>query len=377
MAFCSNCGEQISDNAKFCSECGSKNIGKSSSENRQQEYAGKSYKCPSCGESLKSFVMVCPSCGYELRGSKATETLKIFETRYSQLRKPQEKIDYIKTFAIPNTKEDVLEFMILASANIDPDAFEVDKENSIDARVSNAWIAKMEQAYQKSQLLFEETSEFIKIQKLYLRQQKAVSIAKESGKKTKRSKNRSARFEKNKSWIGIAAASIFFVILMIGVPQLLFLSVENDYKQLQNELDMLVVQVEQNIASKDFVTARIKANQIIDDSGHSSSPEKWDAIRISLIEEIEEAQDKAEGNIKVGYKPKDLIGLNFEEVVSKLKAKGYTNIQTVRLDDLITGWIKKDGEVSEISISSDTDFNENSKYVSNTEIIITYHSFKK
>lgn len=378
MAFCSNCGEQISDKSKFCSECGSKNIGISSLENRQQEYTGKIFKCPSCGENLKSFLMVCPSCGYELRGSKATETLKMFEIRYSQLRKPQEKIDYIKTFAIPNTKEDVLEFMILASANIDPDVFENDKDNNIDARVSNAWISKMEQAYQKSQLLFEDTLEFTKIQKLYIRQQKAVSVAKESGKRTKKNENRNARFEKNKSWIGIVAIVICSFFLMLGVPKLFMLSAENEYKQIQNELNMLVSQVEQDITNKDFVSARINANQIIDDSGWSSeSAKKWDAIRISLIAEIEVAQDKAEGKVTVGYKPKDLIGQNFEEVVSKLKAKGFTNIQTVRLDDLITGWIKKDGEVSEISISSDMDFNQNSKYVSNTEIIITYHSFKR
>ena len=352
MAFCSYCRAQISDNAKFCSECGSKNNGVSSPENRQQEYTGKNYKCPNCGESLKSFVMVCPSCDYELRGSKATDTLKTFETRYSQLRKPQEKIDLIKTFAIPNTKEDVLEFMILASSNIDPDAFEVDKDNNIDARVSNAWISKMEQAYQKAQLLFEETSEFLKIQKLYLRQQRNISVAKEYGKKTRKTDKRQARFEKNKSWIGIAAIVGVALFMILGAPKLLFLSEENEYKQLQNELNMLVMQVEQGIANEDFVTARIKANQIIDDSGWSTeSAEKWDAIRISIIEEIEEAQDKAEGKLKVGYKSKDLIGRNFEDVVSKLKAKGFTNIQTVKLDDLITGWIKKDGEVSEISIS--------------------------
>jgi len=377
MPFCSNCGEQISDNAKFCSECGRKNIGNSSFENRQQEYAGKTYKCPSCGENLKSFVIVCPSCGYELRGSKATETLKTFENRYSQLKKPQEKIDYIKTFAIPNTKEDVLEFMILASANIDPDAFEVGKTYNIDARVSNAWTAKMEQAYQKSQLMFEGTAEFIKIQNLYLKQQKAISVAKESGKRIRKTENRNARFEKNKSWIGTSAIVVISILLIIGAPTLLFLPAENEYKQLQKKLNVLVTQVEQSIADKDFVTARIRANQIIDDSGWSSeSADKWDAIRISLIEEIEEAQDKAEGKLQVGYKPKDLIGQNYEEVLLKLKAKGFTNIQTVRLDDLITGWIIKDGEVSEISISSDTDFNENSKYVFNTEIIITYHSFK-
>lgn len=366
MAFCSNCGAQIADNAKFCSECGSKNAGASSPENRQQEFAGKIIKCPNCGERLKSFVTVCPSCGYELRGSKAADALKQFENRYSQLRKPQDKIDLIKTFAIPNTKEDVLEFMILASANIDSDAFDTDKDDTVDARVSNAWFAKMEQAYRKAQLLFEDTVEFRKIEKIYNSKNSKISSAKKSGK-------RSRIFEKNKTWLGTAAG----IALMLLIPSVIFLPQQIKHKSLENKLESLVEQVEQSIGNEEWQTARIKANQIfMDDNWSTESKEKWDSVRESLIEEIEEAQDKAEGKLTVGYKSQDLVGQNFEDVVSKLKAKGFTNIQTVRIDDLITGWIKKDGEVSEISISGETDFNDNSKYVLNSEIIITYHSLK-
>jgi hypothetical protein len=157
----------------------------------------------------------------------------------------------------------------------------------------------------------------------------------------------------------------------------MFLPQEIKHKSLENKLESLVEQVEQSIYNEEWQAARIKANQIImDDNWSTESKEKWNSVRESLIEEIEEAQGKAEGKLTVGYKSQNLVGQNFEDVVSKLKAKGFTNIQTVRLNDLKIGWFKKDGEVSEISISGDTDFNDNSKYVSNTEIKITYHSYK-
>lgn len=374
MAYCSNCGTKVAEWNKFCQECGMPNTKASmGSAQRQQEFAGKIIKCPNCGEILKSFVIDCPTCNYELRGSNATASLKQFELRYSMLRWPQDKVDLIKTFAIPNAKEDVLDFMILASANVDPEAFNTHKEDTVGARVSNAWLAKMEQAYQKAQLLFEDTVEFRKIEQIYISKNNKSTFSKKSGK-------RSRSFEKNKLWLGkIAALFAVFAVcaLLFMIPQIIFSTEEIEHKALENKLESLVEQVEQSINNEEWQTARIKANQIImDDNWSTDSKEKWDSIRESLIEEIEEAQGRAEGKLTVGYKSQDLIGQNFEDVVSKLKTKGFTNIQTVRLDDLITGWLHKDGEVSEINISGDTDFYEKSSYVSNTEIIITYHSFK-
>ena len=71
MAFCSNCGSQIVDGAKFCQKCGAAVINSNGglSSQRQQEFAGKIYKCPNCGETLKTIVRNCPTCGFELRGT--------------------------------------------------------------------------------------------------------------------------------------------------------------------------------------------------------------------------------------------------------------------------------------------------------------------
>lgn len=40
----------------------------------------------------------------------------------------EQKIDLIRNFSIPNTKEDVLEFIVLAAANIDLKVYGLDSD---------------------------------------------------------------------------------------------------------------------------------------------------------------------------------------------------------------------------------------------------------
>ena len=92
MAFCSNCGARIADNAKFCPECGSPNTSNfSDSPERQQEYVGKILKCPNCGETLKSFEVNCPTCGYELRGSRATNSVRELALKLEAVENSRER----------------------------------------------------------------------------------------------------------------------------------------------------------------------------------------------------------------------------------------------------------------------------------------------
>ena len=140
MAFCSNCGQEIADKCKFCSDCG---IPLNAETNEKQErrknvYEGEIHKCPNCGEVLNSFTLTCPSCGYEIRGNKSSNSVHEFAMRLLQLNDEKQKIMLIRSFPIPNSKEDILEFVILASTNID---------RKIDNELSDAWQAKFAQAY--------------------------------------------------------------------------------------------------------------------------------------------------------------------------------------------------------------------------------------
>lgn len=119
MAYCSNCGVELCDGAKFCSECGTAVNDTSPKQSRRETvYEGEIHKCPNCGEVLNSFVVNCPSCGYELRDVQSSKEIRIFNARLNTFYDRNEKIDFIREYPIPNSKEAIWEFVNLASANI-------------------------------------------------------------------------------------------------------------------------------------------------------------------------------------------------------------------------------------------------------------------
>lgn len=85
--------------------------------------------------------------------------------------------------------------------------------------------------------------------------------------------------------------------------------------------------------------------------------------------------EDTDGKIRVNYASSDLEGENYLEVVSKLEDEGFTNIRTESIDDLINGWLTKDGEVESVSIDGDTEFSSNSRFLPSSEIVISYHTF--
>jgi len=81
MAFCSNCGQPITEGAKFCPNCGkraSMAISDEHNEQRKTIYDGEVHKCPNCGEVVGSFITICPACGYEIRGVGASKAVHEF-----------------------------------------------------------------------------------------------------------------------------------------------------------------------------------------------------------------------------------------------------------------------------------------------------------
>ena len=202
--FCENCGKEISNDAKFCRYCGSSTSEeieeteeKKEETQRKQIYEGDMHKCPNCGELLKSFLSNCPACGHEVRNVQISDSIKELTTKLEKVdlremprsenksflkktfgidlkelngyaeaerkefeeQKEKDKANIIKNFPIPNAKEDVLEFMILASSNMDK---KVSK-----GIVYDAWKSKFEQAYQKAKLLFKDERIMIEIEQMH------------------------------------------------------------------------------------------------------------------------------------------------------------------------------------------------------------------
>ena len=68
-------------------------------------------------------------------------------------------------------------------------------------------------------------------------------------------------------------------------------------------------------------------------------------------------------------------GRNYQDVYSQFEEKGFTNIRFEALDDLVTGWLTKDGEVESVSVDGDTGYSADRWYPADAEVIITYHTF--
>lgn len=58
----------MTDEATVCLVCGWK-TGEEVKSKRQEEWAGKIIKCPSCGARLTSYTAICPDCGHELNSN--------------------------------------------------------------------------------------------------------------------------------------------------------------------------------------------------------------------------------------------------------------------------------------------------------------------
>ena len=132
MAFCGNCGNQVNDSHRFCTSCGTALLDGTASLDGTQiikappvpvsstEKAGKVRKCPSCGESAPSMTANCPSCGHEFNSLQVSATLKTFFEKLETIKDEKEKLSFISGYPIPNTKEDILEFTIMAASHIKP-----------------------------------------------------------------------------------------------------------------------------------------------------------------------------------------------------------------------------------------------------------------
>lgn len=205
MPFCYNCGKQFVEGDKFCTGCGY-NVGRTGdTSERRQEWAGKIIKCPHCGGAINERTVVCPDCGIEITGRAAVSSVLAFKEQLMEIEShrkkdsggmfsvyssvdpaDKQKLSLIRNFPIPNAIDDILEFMMLAIANIDVSLSKKSWANRCQSMevfamemprvISNAWVSKLQQAYQKAAILFPNEPVFKGIQNLYFDKMKELRI---------------------------------------------------------------------------------------------------------------------------------------------------------------------------------------------------------
>ena len=240
MAFCPNCGSQLTDGAKFCMNCGHKiqDISRSTppvNNVKQQESFESSLQnafrgfigaarnsidsinanlntdnkpieekkpptianCSRCGAPMNSFAARCPNCGSEYNNAISSTACQELCNRLDEIEgtRPKEsfftfakgiadkmldnhnisptdqhKIELISSFIVPNTKADVLEFILLAQTKID--GCKTLAETTTDEYVSlvqeelmGVWENKLDQTIEKANYVLGKDSDFLAMKK--------------------------------------------------------------------------------------------------------------------------------------------------------------------------------------------------------------------
>lgn len=192
MSFCSHCGTQYEDGAKFCSNCGKSLLSGNLTQNHDAQNSGKipisnqlgktianDIYCPNCHHPLKAFMTQCPSCGCELRNK--ISSLKEFKIQYDTAVSDKQKIDLIRTYIIPNTREDIIEFAIYASSNINAQVYAGGIRDNPQIEFTEAWITKFEQAYQKAKLILAGDTYLQELEAIQSKKTEEIKKAKKEG----------------------------------------------------------------------------------------------------------------------------------------------------------------------------------------------------
>lgn len=153
-------------------------------------------KCPSCGAPVQSFATKCSDCGHEFRNIQAASSIqklydefqKIEDSERDRERSWAQKIDgdlgvqrsvvtrqisALSTFPVPNTKEDILEFLSIASSEAGKKAsWFMGMGQHPDYLFKKAWLSKCEQIIKKARFSMKEDKKTLEEIEHYAKQLK-------------------------------------------------------------------------------------------------------------------------------------------------------------------------------------------------------------
>ncbi|MBQ4383414.1 MAG: hypothetical protein II795_02935 [Firmicutes bacterium] len=167
------------------------------------------------------------------------------------------------------------------------------------------------------------------------------------------------------------------------------------YKALYEETAMKLKQTENSLSkanaekarlnqelsetTKDLEKAQEELTKLKED--YKSVNDRFTGLNLDYLEYKEKMQSYetyAENNtrfITPGISAGNCVGMNVQDVINRLEAAGFTNIRTVALGDLIFGFMHSDGDTEGISIGGLENFSAGSQFLSDSEVVVRYHTF--
>ena len=77
------------------------------------------------------------------------------------------------------------------------------------------------------------------------------------------------------------------------------------------------------------------------------------------------------------FASKSIKGARYKDVERTFTDAGFRNIEVAKLYDIVTGWIKSDGQVKSVTVDGKKRFSEKDQFRPDVKVIITYHTLKK
>ena len=251
----------------------------------KSEKYGDVRKCPACGAIVPSMAAKCPECGYEFTNVEANSSTRLLmqkideiQAQYAELTANVDNKDestirtrgyqvkrqlndrtaqLIQNFPIPNTREDLIEFLTLCIGNSKADSIMLDGNDP----VTPAWRKKLQQVIAKVKVALPND-------------QQAQELIEEYEGKRESSKKKGKKIA-----IGIVVLIVVACLIALLVPK------EMSPKE---QVKALSEQVVEMVNKGDLDGAKTSLNNVtipeeFQKEGTSYVTEQYDAMYLSLI----------------------------------------------------------------------------------------------
>lgn len=323
MKFCTNCGKQLNDDAKFCDTCGAPISGTQTpptpgaNENvadetkRKEVFVGERRKCPVCGVEISAFALTCPN-GHELSGVKVSNIAKEFHDGLIKYEGKEER-DFVASFPIPNEREELGNFMLMVASIL-----KQDMQNGADQMRVSSFTSKFDEIKSKVYMMLKADDPIVgetkkweaSINEMYDNYKKIIeerAILNKKKQKEQERKNRKWERKRNSLWYNasnetkglIIFFGVAFALIILGLGSL---SIPHDIKT-KNEtrrLENLYTEVTTLIENKNYEAAQLALQNMVwsydlsgwDKEEYRNAKNLWAGKKKELQNLIDERQGK-------------------------------------------------------------------------------------
>ena len=270
---------------------------------RKVEFAGGGVikKCPNCGTQIDAFQVQCPACGFEIRGEEegGSAALKNFLNKYTKVN-IWGRADMVKTFPLPNTVEDIIEFTLFASQQIKAIS---QQRNTLGPYIDicGAWSAKLEEARARAALSFpKDDPRAEKFKTLIEDSAKDVELVYKLSAKQKKEDAKQNAKQKVKKTIKIMMWIVIPLFVFFGIP---WLCDEVPFITETKRLEKLMTEIQNDITAGNYGEAEVKIADVRwshpystgwlsndTDKRHRAEAIAWNNKQQTLKKQLEEAK---------------------------------------------------------------------------------------